>query len=94
MTPPIVCDHPDDVAFVEALEGRRLRVRFHDGLEGIVDLSRRIASADAGVFSILADPSRFAQVRVETGAVAWPGPIDLAPDAMHAEIASKGTWIL
>ena len=43
-------------------------------------------SPTAGVFARLAEPSLFAQVFVEHGAVTWPGEIDLAPDAMYAEI--------
>ena len=31
------------------------------------------------------------QVFIDSGAVAWPGEIDLAPDAMHAEISSRLT---
>jgi hypothetical protein len=31
----------------------------------------------------------FGQVFIDCGAVAWPGEIDLAPDAMYAELASE-----
>jgi hypothetical protein len=30
----------------------------------------------------------FEQVFIDCGAVAWPGEIDLAPDAMYARVAS------
>ena len=53
-----------------------------------------VRSPSAGVFARLADPSLFAQVFVEHGAVTWPGEIDLAPDAMYAEIKKAGIWIL
>jgi hypothetical protein len=46
------------------------------------------------VFAVLADPERFAQVGIEFGAVWWPGEIDLAPDAMYAEIKAHGRWVL
>jgi hypothetical protein len=59
-----------------------------------VDLTRLIQSPDAGVFAALADHALFAQVRVEYGAVTWPGEIDLAPDAMYAEIKKAGIWVL
>ena len=94
MTPPLVCNRPQDVAAVEAMPGYRLHVRFHDGVEGIVDLSRRVSSPQAGVFADLADPAQFAQVDIRFGAVWWPGDLDLAPDAMHSEIASRGSWVL
>ena len=94
MTPPVVCDRPRDVASVEALPGYRLQVRFNDGVEGVVDLSQRVRSSAAGVFAVLADPDRFAQVGIEFGAVWWPGDLDLAPDAMHAELKIHGRWTL
>ena len=83
---------PWRVREVTALPGNRLFVRFVDGLTGIVDLSALIASPDAGVFARLRDRSRFEQVAVEMGAVVWPGGLDLAPDAMHAEIRRHGEW--
>jgi hypothetical protein len=81
---------------IEALprDGFCLHVRFMDGLEGIVDMAGLIHSSRADVFAQLADPSLFAQVFVEHGAVTWPGEIDLAPDAMHAEIKKTGKWVL
>lgn len=86
LTPPIQPRMPWRVAAVEALPGFRLHVRFLDGTEGTVDLTALIHSPGAGVFAALADPLLFAQVRIEYGAVTWPGEIDLAPDAMYAEI--------
>ncbi len=85
---------PWRVAAVEALPGWRLHVRFNDGLEGTVEMEREVHAPDAGVFAELADPERFAAVHVEFGAVTWPGEIDLAPDAMHAEIKAHGRWVL
>jgi hypothetical protein len=79
---------------VRALPGFRLAVQFVDGTAGEVDLSRRVASEQAGVFSKLRDPALFAQVYLDYGAVAWPGDIDLAPDAMYDEIGAHGCWVL
>lgn len=94
VTPPIRPRMPWRVVKARPLDGYRLRVRFVDGLEGEVDMSALVRSPVAGVFARLADSSLFAQVFVEHGAVMWPGEIDLAPDAMHAEIAKQGKWIL
>ena len=85
---------PWRVSSVEALPGCRISVRFLDGTEGIVDLSRLIHSPSAGVFATLSDPSVFAQVGVEYGVVTWPGEIDLAPDAMYREIKASGEWLV
>lgn len=38
---------------------------------------------DRGVFRQLQDYSRFSQVRVVAGTVAWPGEIDLCPDTLY-----------
>ncbi len=85
---------PWRVTAVEALPGFRLRVAFADGLSGTVDMSRLVHSPKAGVFAALADPTLFAQVALDCGAVAWPGEVDLAPDAMHAAIQEHRVWSL
>ncbi|MBF0135787.1 MAG: DUF2442 domain-containing protein [Magnetococcus sp. DMHC-1] len=92
--PPVVLTAPWRVAEVRALPNYRLKVRFLDGVEGIVEMSRLIQAEDAGVFAALRDPVLFARVYLDYGAVTWPGEIDLAPDAMHDEIAQNGEWIL
>ncbi|MGH7545708.1 MAG: DUF2442 domain-containing protein [Gemmatimonadota bacterium] len=78
---------------VEAVEARpkhRVWLRFEDGLEGQIDLSDLVGK---GVFASWEDPAEFAKVFVdeETGTVAWPGGIDLAPDALYHELAGIRT---
>ena len=68
-----------------------IRVRFADGLTGRVCFSPDYFT---GFFEPLRDPQRFAQVFVDDGAVAWPGALDLAPDAMYREIREHGEWVL
>ena len=68
-----------------------LFVRFADGLSGRVRFERDYFR---GAFAPLRDPHAFQQVYIDHGAVAWPGEIDLAPDAMYHEIRSTGEWIL
>lgn len=63
---------------IQPLPGHRLHVRFIDGTEGDVDLSRMVFSDKAGVFVALRDPARFAEARVTDGVVTWPGDLDLA----------------
>lgn len=78
---------------VEAVEAKphyRLWVRFVDGVEGEVDLSHVVGK---GVFASWNDPKEFEKVFVdpESFTVAWPGGIDLAPDALYQEIAGIAT---
>jgi hypothetical protein len=72
-----------DVIEVKAESGYRLFVRFRDGAHGHVQLA---AEEFTGVLAPLADAYFFKRVFVDQGAVTWPGEIDLAPDAMYAEI--------
>jgi hypothetical protein len=81
---------PWRVIHVEALSPHALAVRFADGTEGEVDMSSLLAARSPGVFAALRDPAVFRQVRVEHGAVSWPGDIDLAPDAMYDDIRQTG----
>ncbi len=84
---------PWRVVAVHALGDYRLAVRFVDGTEGEVDVSRLVLSDRAGVFEALRDPAVFNRVGLEHGAVVWPGDLDLAPDAMYDAIRAEGRWI-
>ena len=75
-----------DVVEVKPEPNRCLFVRFKDGLSGRVQLTKEKLT---GALAPLLDLQFFEQVFIDHGAVAWPGEIDLAPDAMYAEVASK-----
>jgi len=76
-----------DVVEVKAESGHRLFVRFTDGISGKVQLD---LSELSGVLAPLRDPAFFERALVDHGAVAWPGDIDLAPDAMYEQIVWQG----
>lgn len=62
-----------------------LAVQFADGVEGQVDLS---ADLWGPLGEPLRDPAVFAAVTIdEFGALVWPSGFDIAPDALHAEVA-------
>jgi hypothetical protein len=94
VVPPVIPQAPWRIAAVEALPGFRFSVRFNDGTEGEVQMAEMVHSSKAGVFTVLRDEELFRQVRLEWGAVTWPGELDLAPDAMYDEIKQHGEWIL
>ncbi len=79
---------PWRVQQLDVLPGHRLRVRFRDGLEGVVDMSVLVSAGNAGVFAALAEPAQFAQAYLEHGVPTWPGEIDIAPDAAYSAILS------
>ena len=80
-----------DVVSVKPVAPLALSVQFADGLAGQV---RFMPSHLTGVFGALNDPKVFAQVQLESGAVTWPGDLDLAPDAMYQAIKAQGEWVL
>jgi Protein of unknown function (DUF2442) len=73
-----------DVTGVEVVDVHRLRLTFDDGTVGEVDFSAR---EWRGVLEPLQDPAYFAQVRVdpESGTIAWPNGVDLAPEPLYDE---------
>ena len=77
-----------DVVEVKAEPGHRLFVRFADGTSGKVQLD---LSELSGVLAPLRDAAFFERAFVDRGAVAWPGDIDLAPDAMYQQVAKQGS---
>jgi hypothetical protein len=80
-----------DVIHVETIAPLALQVQFADGTAGKVQFE---PSHLTGVFVTLHDPAIFNQAYIDDGAVAWPGNLDLAPDAMYAAIKARGEWIL
>ena len=78
-----------DVVSVKTLGNYRLRVGFSDGLIGVHDFTD-IASRNGEMVRPLKDPSFFARVFVEMGALAWPNGYDLDPIALHERMAAAG----
>jgi hypothetical protein len=76
-----------DVVEVKPQPGYRLYVRFKDGQEGTVQLRPEELT---GALAPLLDAQFIEQVFIDCGAVAWPGELDLAPDAMYAQVAGQG----
>ena len=65
-----------------------LFVRFKDGLYGRVRL--RLENL-TGALLPLRDVQFFRRAYIDSGAVAWPGEIDLAPDEMYTQVAHERT---
>jgi hypothetical protein len=70
---------------VAALPGYRLHVEFDHGLTRIIELAGELTGP---VFEPLQDEELFRHVTIDDlGTVCWPNGADLAPDALHADIA-------
>jgi hypothetical protein len=78
-----------DIVEVQPLEDYRLRIRFEDGAEGIIDLAQIVPFS--GVFAPLRDRSEFVAVRVhpELGTIYWPSGADLDPDVLYSLITGE-----
>jgi len=78
-----------DVTGVECLTEYRLRLRFEDGVEGIVNVTELVSLT--GIFAPLKDKTYFAQVRVngDIGTICWPNGADLDPDVLYAAITGE-----
>ena len=71
----------------KALPAHRLELRFDNGESGVVDLSEFVGR---GVFAAWEKPGFFEQVTVTSeGAVAWPGELDMCPDALYLRMTGK-----
>jgi hypothetical protein len=77
---------------VDSISPLELAVRSQDGKEREV---RFESSHLSGLFEALKAPEGFPQARVGSCTVAaWPGQIDLAPEAIHREIERMGERVL
>ncbi|MDE0106358.1 MAG: DUF2442 domain-containing protein [Bryobacterales bacterium] len=69
------------------LDGFRLWLKYEDGVEGIVDLSDL---AGRGVFEAWSEGNTVKAVTIsESGAIVWPGEIDLCPDALYIRLTGR-----
>jgi hypothetical protein len=72
---------------VKQRTGYRIWLRYADGVEGELDLSHL---AGRGVFETWAEPGVFDGVHIDrSGAIAWPGDLDLCPDALYLRLTGK-----
>jgi hypothetical protein len=75
------------VTNVKSAGGYRLELAFDDGVRGILDLAD---FAGVGVFQAWLKPGFFEQVVItDSGALAWPGDLDLCPDALYLRLTGK-----
>jgi Protein of unknown function (DUF2442) len=78
-----------DVVEVQALSDYRLRLRFDDGVEGLVDVRELVPFV--GIFEPLGQPEFFSDVRLSSdlGTIVWPNGADLDPQVLYAEIVRR-----
>jgi hypothetical protein len=78
-----------DVVEVRSLGGHKLEIEFSDGTVGTRDFSF-IAQRSGPMAAPLRDPSYFARVFIEDGALTWPNGYDWDPIALHDEMKAEG----
>jgi hypothetical protein len=86
-----------DVVEAQVVGELTLKIRFADGLTGIVKF---LPSCLYGVFEKLKNSDFFNQLTVADGFIAWADgfiawgddEVDLAPDRMYQEISQAGEW--
>lgn len=72
---------------VRAKPDYRLWIRFSDGVEGEVDLTKLVGQ---GVFEAWEEPGVFESVTIGPGrSLAWGAEIDLCADSLYLEITGK-----
>jgi hypothetical protein len=78
-----------DIVSVQTLGGHKVRLRFEDGVEGVIDIASVIPFS--GVFAPLSDPAFFERVAVleEHGTIGWPNGADLDPDVLYSLVCER-----
>jgi len=77
------------IVAVEPVGAYHLRLRFEDGVEGVVDIASLVELS--GVFEPLKDAGYFSKVAVslEWGTVYWPNGADLDPDVLYSAMSGE-----
>jgi hypothetical protein len=75
------------IVFLKPVSRFGIEVRFDDGAHGIVDLAD---IAGRGVFSLWLKEGGFESVKITgSGALEWPGELDLCPDSIYMRLTGK-----
>jgi len=79
-----------DIIKVSVVRHGVLKLTFADGLNGTVDVLPRMWGP---VFERARTEAGFEEVYVdgESGTIAWPGDVDLAPDTLYERVRT-GVW--
>ncbi len=80
-----------DIIKAKPEQNLTVKIQFYDGTIGRVIFKPEHLT---GVFEPLKDPKFFEQVFIDGGTIAWPGEVDLAPDALYQEIKKHGNCVL
>ena len=78
-----------DIVEARPLGGYRIHIRFEDGAEGEVDLTKLVEFRV--VFEPLRDPEQVRKVAVhpELGTVCWPNGADLDADVLYSRVTGQ-----
>ncbi|NJN36587.1 MAG: DUF2442 domain-containing protein [Nitrospiraceae bacterium] len=68
-----------DIIAVKPLPDHFLELRYADDSLRLFDMKPLLGMKP---WTVLANPTRFAQVQVAYGTVVWPGEIDIAPETL------------
>jgi hypothetical protein len=76
------------LAAAEYVGEHRVRVRFADGAEAVLDLAAELWGE---VFEPLKDPALFGQLRFdpELNTIVWPTGADLAPEYLYSRVLAE-----
>jgi hypothetical protein len=79
---------------VSYLDGYRLKLRFTNRAEGIIDFRQKIVGR-GGVFEPLEDIEFFKQVVVDpiSGTLVWPNEVDFCPDVLYQLATSRAASV-
>ena len=80
----------DRIVAVEPRPDYHVGIRFEDGEEGEVSLAHLVGQ---GVFAAWEDAAEFSKVYIDqdSGTLAWPGGIDVAPDGLRRRLAAASS---
>jgi hypothetical protein len=71
------------------IDGFVIDVRFNDGTEKHIDISQWFKGP---VFKALKDPKFFAKFFLESGTLAWPNGVEIAPETLYEAIDARTSF--
>lgn len=78
------------IVALEPAGQHRLRLTFSDGTVGVWNAYPLLSTRPTVLTTPLLQPAEFAKAFIESGALAWPNGLELAPWSLHKELGAAG----
>ena len=78
---------------IELQENYKVYIEFNDGLKGVIDFQKKLATDHRDIIRELMDKQKFNLVKIERHTLCWENGVDFAPEYLYDTIIAENKKI-